>query len=41
MKAAAILLFLVIVAGAVLSSHQHKPFELRVDANPGAWPETA
>lgn len=40
-KAAAILLFLVIVAAALLSSHQHRPFELQIDANPGAWPENA
>lgn len=37
MKAVGILLFLVIAGSALLASHSHKPFELRIDANPGAW----
>lgn len=30
MKAAAILIFLAILAGAILSNYQHKPFELLI-----------
>lgn len=41
MRTAFTLFFLVTLAGALLSSHAHKPFELRIDANPGAWPKDA
>lgn len=41
MRAAVALLIVVFAACAVLASHQNKPFELRVDANPGPWPTKA
>lgn len=42
MKALAILLFATVLVGALLSAHQHKPFETLIDAqSPGVWPKYA
>jgi hypothetical protein len=44
MRAAVALIILVLAACAVLASHAHKPFELRIDepdAKPATWPTNA
>lgn len=42
MKLAAVLIFLTIVACALLAANQRKPFDLRIDAqSPGVWPKYA
>ena len=41
LRAAVTLIILAIAACALLSSYQHRQFELQVDTNPGAWPENA
>ena len=44
MKALAIALFLAILAGALISAHQHKPFGFLVDdttSRPAVWPAQA
>jgi hypothetical protein len=43
-RAAVALIVLLLAACAMLSSHAHKPFELRIDdpdAKPAAWPTNA
>lgn len=42
LRAAVALIILAIAACALLASYQHKPFEMRIDAqSPGAWPKYA
>ena len=44
MRAYAALIVLTLAACAMLSSHAHKPFELRIDApdtKPASWPTNA
>ncbi len=44
MKLLGFLIFLLILAAALISAHQHKPFELVVDepdARPANWPRNA
>lgn len=41
MRIAVALIILTIAACALLAAHAHKPFELRIDANPGALPTNA